>query len=121
MQTETECLLCRFVADAGYTRMATGLKNSTTYALVDVLIIYLQLFVIAASTRLAVKESLSSTHSAYATIIAVKLLLVNDVIKEYTTHTSVGPKSNMALLAMLADRLPCCAQSTYKLLDHFAI
>ena len=67
------------------------------------------------------EESIPSTHSAYATITAVELLLLHTVIKEYAIHAGISPKRNMTLLAMLADRLSCVAQGTHKLLDHFAI
>lgn len=67
------------------------------------------------------EESVLSTHTAYTTITAVELLLLYAVIKEYAIHAGISPKSNMTLLAMLADRLSCVAQGTHKLLDHLAI
>lgn len=67
------------------------------------------------------KEFLPSTHSAYATITAVELLLLQIVIEEHAIHAGIRPKGNMTLLAVLADRLSCIAQGTDKLLDCLAI
>lgn len=82
---------------------------------------HLELLIIAATACAAMEESIPSTHSTYATITAVELLLLHIVIKEYAIHASISPESNMTLLAMLADRLSCAAQGTHKLLDHLAI
>jgi len=68
-----------------------------------------------------VKEFLSATHSTNATVITVELLLCRLVIKEYTLHATVDPKSHKAVLTMLTDRLPCVAQSTHKLFHIFAL
>lgn len=67
------------------------------------------------------KESLPPTHSAYAAFTTVELLLLHNIIKEYTIHARISPKSNMTLLTMLADRLSCITQRTHKLLDRLAI
>ena len=82
---------------------------------------HLQLLIIAATACLAMKESVPSTDTTYATVTAVELLLVHIVIKKYAFHAGVSPKSNMTLLAMLADRLSCATQGTHKLLDQLAV
>ena len=59
----------------------------------------------ATSTLLAVKEVFSTTLSADATLIAVKLLLGGVVIKQVTLDAEVGAETHLACDAPLAYQL----------------
>lgn len=75
---------------------------------------------IATSTGLAVKKVAPPANTAYATLVAVVLLLCGVVIKEFARKTGISTELDTAVCALLGDRLPKVANGTHNLLHLFA-